>query len=104
MGKKSALPDHEPIIARLRAINYSLDDEFPELDSPRSVASTPSVTPRKLAKSYAAVVSTPMQVRAGPSSAPVLPLELKPTEAPRAEPQVEESSSPPEDSSRDPIR
>ena len=33
----------------------------------------------------------------------MLPLELKPTEAPRAEPQVEESSSPPEDSSRDPL-
>ena len=102
VGKKTVLPDPEPIIARLRAIHYSLDDDFPELESPRSVSSTPLATPRKLAKSYAAVVSTPSSVEAGPSSAPV-PLGLKSTEAPRAESQVEESSSLPEDSSRDPL-
>ena len=86
MGKKTVLPDPEPIIAWLRAIHYSLDDDFPELDSPRSVTSTPSATPRKLAKNYAAAVCSPSLVRAGPASAPVLLLELKPAEAPRAEP------------------
>ena len=29
MGKKSVLPDHDPIVTRLRAIHYSLDEDFP---------------------------------------------------------------------------
>ena len=45
MGKKTLLPDCEPMNARLCAIRCALDGEFPELESPRSVVSTPLATP-----------------------------------------------------------
>ena len=63
--------------ARLRAIKCALDDEFPVLESPKSIPPTPSSsTPApNFPKSFAAAVSTPAGV-AGPSSAPVLPLVL----------------------------
>ena len=37
-GKKFIIPLARDMEARLRAINYSLDHEFPELESPKSVA------------------------------------------------------------------
>ena len=40
-GKKFILSDVDPMLARLRAVRYSLDEDFPELDSPRSATSKP---------------------------------------------------------------
>ena len=59
-GKKFIIPPASDMEARLRAINYSLDNEFPELESPKSVASTPSSTlMHKFAKSFAEAVHSP---------------------------------------------
>ena len=76
-GKKFVIPPAIDMETRLRAIKCALDDEFPILESPKSIPPTPaSSTPApKFHKSFAAVVSTPAGV-AGPSSAPLLPLVL----------------------------
>ena len=86
-GKKFVIPPATDMEARLRAIHYALDDDFPVLDSPKSLPpTTPSSTPaHAFPKSFAAIVSSPMGV-AGPSSAPVLPLVLPTTSAASAAP------------------
>ena len=44
-GKKFIIPPATDMEARLRAINYSLNNDFPELESPKSVVSTPPPRP-----------------------------------------------------------
>ena len=98
-GKKFIIPPANDMEARLRAINYALDDEFPLLDSPKSIPPTPS---HQFAKSFAAVAASPAGV-AGPSSAPELPLVLTKTAAVSASPADPESPLDREDCTRDPL-
>ena len=103
-GKKFVLPPATDMEARLRAVNCALDDEFPELESPRSIPPTPSSTPTyHFPKSFAAVASSPPSGVAGPSTAPELPLELPLAAAASAPPAGAEPAQDRGDCTRDPL-